>query len=299
MNSPSKNPRIEETDIGAGPKSAPLDKNPWRICALQPLLTPGDFSANLDILRRMLSQAVQKQSLDLAVFPENIILRSSQFGQNLDTDSLLNSLSQLAKEFSVNLVAGSFHHSETTSGKLFNTCYVFNRTGGIAGSYSKRKLFDRELKFGVNPGVDEGVFEIEGWSIGVQICADLWFPELTRRIASAIDILAVPVQSVVRSEAYQRYGRDLWYALALTRAQENAIITVISDHPATTRKPCSSGASSICDPSLSIETADIERIQMKMGGGRTGMIDCIIDNERLKSFRKYRQERGLLPNFFN
>lgn len=266
-----------------------------RICTLQPEIHPGDTEGNLSSIRGMLEAAAGKNSPDLTVLPENFPFWGSRLGKSGDYQSVLDFLSRLAKDFSMNLIGGSLHHIDPDSGDYHNTCHVFNRGGETVGIYRKRKLFDREIKFGVVPGTEPAVFNLEGWRVAVQICADLWYPELARGIQGEFDILAVPAQSVVRNEDYQEYGRKLWHNLALTRAQENAVVTIVADHPALPRKPYCSGGFSICDPSVSVESADMEAIQLRDDDGAPGMLTTTIDRERLRQFRRYRIERGMLP----
>ena len=242
----------------------------------------------------MTDELAVKESPDLLLLPENFPFWGSRLGKEINADIALDFLRSLAADFSLNLVGGSFHRRDESSGKYLNTSFVLNRKGDITGFYHKRKLFHRELNSEVLSGDKPAVFNIEGWRVAVQICADFWFPELSREILGSFDIIAVPAQSVVRSPEFQTYGRVLWHNLALTRAQENAAVTIVADHPAFEQAPFCSGGSSICDPSLSMMTADLAEIHRKTEG-KPGAVCLTIDLERLKKFRLYRAERGILP----
>jgi len=245
----------------------------------------------------MIESAAKESALDLVILPENFVMWGSEAGIERDPAPIIDFLADLAITYSSYIIGGSFHRLNEITGEYFNTCFVFDRQGEIIGSYSKRKLYDRELKFGVTPGGEPGIFNIEEWRVGILICADLWYPELSRALMERVDIIAVPAQSVVRNSAYQEYGRYLWHALALTRAQENAVITMVADHPALPRKPYCAGGYSICDPSMSVETSDMNKIQLKDCQGMPGFIVAKLDHHRLSTFRQYRADRGLLPNY--
>lgn len=265
-----------------------------RVISLQPSLQMNETSKNLEEISKMMTEAASERKPDLVVLPENFPLWGARFGADGDFETVYDFLSGLAREFSVNLIGGSFHMKDSESGILYNRCYIFNRNGENIGTYRKRKLFDREFKHNIQPGSDSTVIDIEGWRISVQICADLWYPELSREIQGDCDILAVPAQSVVRNTDFQEYGRILWHNLAMTRSQENAMVTIVADHPVSKKAPYCSGSSSICDPSMSMLTSDVSKIQLK-NDGSSGYLALDLDKERLMRFREYRKQRGMLP----
>lgn len=211
-------------------------------------------------------------------------------------ESALSFLAELAKKFHINLVGGSFHRWESETNVHCNICYIFNREGDVIGSYRKRKPFDREIKYGVAAGDAPGIFDIEGFQVGILICADLWYPELCRELIDSVDILCVPAESVVRERKYRDYGRGLWHALALTRSQENSIMTVVADHSVSDNTPFTSGGASITDPSRSIDTPGLELIHQTVPEGAPGYLTAEYDRRRMRLFRRYRRQRGLLPH---
>ena len=272
-----------------------MDENILNICSIQPELHVGDINKNLAEIHGLMYQALGLYETDLIVLPENFIMWGPKRGKTKNPQTILDFLAERAKEFNVFIIGGSFHHLDKNEGKYYNTCYIFNPGGEIICEYSKRKLFGKELEHGISPGKESAIFNIGQWKIGILICADLWFPELTREIMDEAHILAVPAQSVVRNKKYQTYGRNLWHALALTRAQENSMITIVADHPVLPRKPYCAGAYSVCDPSLSSITNDLNRILLKDINGEPGFIHQQLDYHRLMEFRRHRTQRGLLP----
>lgn len=105
---------------------------------------------------------------------------------------------KLAKKHKVNIVAGSYlvKSKDKENSKLKNKCLVINRQGEIVGDYSKIHLFD---SFGMKEsevmeyGDHLGIFELDCAKIGVMICYDIRFPELSRNLASkGVDMIFIP-----------------------------------------------------------------------------------------------------------
>jgi len=98
-------------------------------------------------------------------------------------------LSGLAAETDVYLVGGSI--PELDGGKVYNTSFIFDRRGNLLGKHRKVHLFDIDVKGGIrfmesdtlSPGADRTVIDTEFCKIGVAICYDVRFPELSRKMA--------------------------------------------------------------------------------------------------------------------
>lgn len=137
-------------------------------------------------------------------------------------------LSKLARELNVVLFAGSVGERpyNATSGKVFNTQYVFGRTGQIIAKYRKTHLFnllgqDGKPLYCESDGYMAGdaltTFQLEGWQIALATCYDLRFPEMFARLASSgpIDLLAIPAAFT------QQTGMYHWELLCRARAVEH------------------------------------------------------------------------------
>ncbi len=98
-------------------------------------------------------------------------------------------LSDLAKEQDIYLIGGSV--SELDGDNVYNTCYCFDRKGKLIGKHRKAHLFDINVKNGIrfmesetlSPGDSATVIDTEYCKIGVAICYDVRFPELSRKMA--------------------------------------------------------------------------------------------------------------------
>ena len=117
-------------------------------------------------------------------------------------------------------VAGVFEPS--ADGRVYNTAVAFSAAGDLVASYRKLHLFDalgqRESDL-VAPGDDVVVTSLAGVTVGLQICYDIRFPELTRALAIGGASL------VTVSAAWQAglFKEEHWVTLLRARAIENTI----------------------------------------------------------------------------
>lgn len=96
-------------------------------------------------------------------------------------------LSRMAEEAGVYLVAGSVPERDRER-KIYNTAYVFDRSGRQIAKHRKVHLFDIDVKGGqrfresdtLTPGDSLSVFDTEFGRCGLAICFDLRFPEWFR-----------------------------------------------------------------------------------------------------------------------
>lgn len=86
----------------------------------------------------------------------------------------------LAKEHGIWLIPGSLF--EKRDDKIFNTTSVINPKGEVVDRYRKIYPFYPYEK-GVTSGDRFVVFDVPGGRIGLAICYDLWFPEVSRELS--------------------------------------------------------------------------------------------------------------------
>lgn len=106
----------------------------------------------------------------------------------------------LARRLGVYLSAGSMPEADE-AGHIYNTAYVFDRSGRQIAKHRKMHLFDINVKGGqvfqesltLTPGSEVTVFDTEFGRMGLCICYDFRFPELSRLMAlEGAQILLVP-----------------------------------------------------------------------------------------------------------
>ena len=228
--------------------------------ALCQIPVSADSAVNLGRVRSALALAAADQA-EFAVFPEATMVR---FGSDLRAAAepldgpFCSGLAEAAKETGVALVAGVFEPAP--AGRVYNTAVVADGSGALIASYRKLHLFDaftqRESDL-VAPGSSVVVTPVLGVQVGVQICYDIRFPELTRALAVGGATL------VTVSAAWQAglFKEEHWVTLLRARAIENTVwIAAVGQVPdpdeKPTRAPTGVGRSMLIDP-LGVVRADL------------------------------------------
>lgn len=99
-------------------------------------------------------------------------------------------LSRIAKDYGIYLAAGTVPESDE-AGRIYNTAYVFDRSGKQIAKHRKMHLFDINIEGGqsfresatLTAGDQCTVFDTEFCRMGLCICFDIRFPELSRLMA--------------------------------------------------------------------------------------------------------------------
>ncbi len=155
---------------------------------------------------------------DLVILPE-------MFSSGFDYDNLkkhseatphiLQQLKQTAQAENV-IIAGSM--PEIEGNNIYNTLYLINKNGLLAGSYRKVHLFSPT---GENDHFQNGaepiVCKTSIGNIGLMICYDLRFPELCRRLTD------MDAQIIIISAQWPSPRVEHWDALIKARAIENQV----------------------------------------------------------------------------
>lgn len=158
-----------------------------------------------------------------------------------DGQQVKECIGALAAKHKVNIVAGSV--SDLRDGKVYNTAYVFDRSGGCIASYDKTHLFspmDEQTFY--TPGSHLCTFSLDGVPCGILICYDIRFPELARSLRlSGIDILFLVSQWPTERIGHLR-------TLTAARAIENQMFVVCCNSCGIAGSTCYGGSSAIVDP---------------------------------------------------
>ena len=158
-----------------------------------------------------------------------------------DGDEVKSHIGALAKQYGVNIVAGSV--SNVRDGKVFNTAMAFDRDGKCIAEYDKTQLFTPMGEDDYYTCGDHLCrFTLDGVRCGVIICYDVRFPELTRSLAlQGLDMLFV-VSQWPEERIFQLR------TLTTARAIENQMVVVCCDSCGTAGKTVYGGNSSVIDP---------------------------------------------------
>ena len=137
-------------------------------------------------------------------------------------------LSGYAKQYGIYLIGGSMPEKDA-EGNVYNTSYIFDREGKQIGKHRKVHLFDIDVKGGqtfkesdtLTAGDSNTVFDTEFGKIGVMLCFDIRFPELSRMMVNdGAKVIFVPAAFNMTT------GPAHWELSFRTRALDNQIYMV-------------------------------------------------------------------------
>ena len=146
--------------------------------------------------------AISSYKADFAVFPEyfNGPLMAQFEGMNEAeairamsqyTDLITQKFSSLAVNYNVNIIAGSMPLYDGDT--LKNVGYLCHRNGNVERYEKLHVTPDEEKYWGLKGGNNLQVFDTDAGKIGILICYDVEFPELSRLLADdGMQILFVP-----------------------------------------------------------------------------------------------------------
>ncbi|MCR9246472.1 MAG: carbon-nitrogen family hydrolase [bacterium] len=195
------------------------DHQPLYAACVQFDVRPGDVAENLVAMRAGIAEAVDGEAR-LCVLPE---LWSTSFLESYPDDlvaeiqSAETELRELSREHQLVTVGSSI---EVDGDQVFNTAHVYDN-GETVGTYRKMHLFSPNAEDRHHHAGDEPlVADTSVGRLGVLICYDLRFPELSRYyFHNEVEMLVVPGQW---PEARSQH----WRTLLRARAIENEMFVI-------------------------------------------------------------------------
>ena len=199
---------------------------------VQIAVTPNDMQANVEKGVAWLERAVREYEAELVVFPETV---TTSFVTDLDAGELWDlvdeapgritaEIQKVARDHGVHVVWPSYRRGPER-GVVYNSSILIGPDGEIIGIYDKTHPFPLErcdCGGWVTLGNRADVFETALGSIGMIICYDGDFPELSR-------LLAVKgAEVIVRPSALLR-SFDIWYITNCARAYDNHVYVVATN----------------------------------------------------------------------
>ena len=180
----------------------------------------------------------KKQEADLAVLPEmfNCPYENEKFieyAEELNDSKTLSEIAKHAKEEDIHVLAGSIPeleiNDEDNSESIYNTAVLFDNKGKFLGKHRKMHLFDIDVKGKIyfkesdtlSAGNEFTVIDTELATIGIGICYDIRFVELSRIMAlNGAQILIFPGAFNLTT------GPAHWEILFKSRALDNQVYTI-------------------------------------------------------------------------
>lgn len=154
-----------------------------------------NISKNRDDNIRKITKLIKNVNANIIVLPEladcgylfdnkdELINNSKSINEN----EFINTLKMISKEKQCSIISGV---SEKVDKDVFNTAIVIEN-GNVLGKYRKIHLSDFEKTL-FNSGKENKIFNVQGIKIGVQICFDTWFPEISReQVLNGADLLCI------------------------------------------------------------------------------------------------------------
>jgi predicted amidohydrolase len=196
---------------------------------VQIAITPNDVQANIDKSIGWLKKAVAEYAADLVIFPETV---TTGYDTGLNADELwdlvdvapgliTHNIQEAARNLGVHVVWPTYRRGGAR-GIVYNSAILIGPDGEIIGIYDKTHPAPWERTDGggwATVGTRADVFETELGSLGMIICYDGDFPELSR-------LLAVKgAEVIIRVSALQR-SYDIWYITNAARAYDNHVYLV-------------------------------------------------------------------------
>ncbi len=192
-------------------------------------LTPETVKGNLAKAGEWVERCVDATGAELVVLPESV---TTGFTPGLGPDELWDLVStvpgpvtepvqEVARRLGVHVVIGTYERGEDR-GVVYNAAVHVDRGGEVAGVYRKTHPFCTEMRSRggwVTPGDEVCVVETDLGRIGMIICFDGDYPELSR-------ITAVRgAEVIVRPSALLR-SADIWELTNRARAYDNHVYVV-------------------------------------------------------------------------
>lgn len=216
-----------------------------KVSCLQMNMEFGNPSKNFAHAKQLICEAM-KENPDVLVLPETwntgFFPKDNLFELSCnDGDEVKDSIGSLAKEYGVNIVAGSV--SNVRGNNVYNTAFVFDRKGTCIEQYDKTHLF---TPMGEDSFYTAGNrlcrFTLDGISCGIVICYDIRFPELVRTIAlPGLDMLFVVSQ-------WPKVRKSHLRTLTTARAIENQMFVACCNSCGIAENTVFGGNSAVINP---------------------------------------------------
>jgi len=240
-------------------------------------------------LKKIIDYIIQaaENNATLIAFPEFMMFytNSSQTSRQLANlaekinGNFVNTIAKIAKENHIQVV-GSFYEKSKKRNRVYDTSFVIDKSGKVISTYRKIHLYDalgfKESNKMIRGSKIAKPVKTTIGKIGMMICYDLRFPEMSRTLAAAgSEILIVP-SAWVKGNMKEEH----WITINKTRAIENGCYVIAPDQV----------GNIYCGRSIVIDPYGKVLLDMKKKQG-IGYVDI-----KLKNLKQIRKILPLLKN---
>lgn len=196
------------------------------------------------------------ENVDLLCFPE-LSISGYDFSKAEFSKDEGEFYSELARECNTAIMAGINLYSD---GKYYDAVCIWDEQGTLISEYRKIHLWGKEFDF-YTSGEELAVIPFKGWKIGVLICADLRFFEVSTPLKNmGADVIFYP-------SAWAAGWKELFHLCGKMRAAENQIYVIALNRASGDVKYC--GGTAVMSPDGSIlgeiidDSEDFLRAELK------------------------------------
>jgi predicted amidohydrolase len=142
--------------------------------------------------------------------------------------NFVNTIAKTAKQYRIQVI-GSFYEKSNKKNRVYDTSFVIDKTGKVISTYRKIHLYDA-LGFRESDKMTSGSkitkpVKTSIGKVGMMICYDLRFPEMSRSLASSGSEVLVAPSAWVKGDMKEEH----WITINKTRAIENGCYVIAPD----------------------------------------------------------------------
>lgn len=239
-----------------------------KISIVQLAVKEGEKETNLEHIEEMIQES-KKNDVELICLPE-LCISGYQFQKAKESVNEDKIFSILSAKYHVAIIAGICLHEDE---KMYDAVGMWDEEGKCLGIYKKIHLWASENGI-FEKGNQLPVIAFRGWKIGILICADLGFPELSTILTEKGCELIVYLSAWGRGPGFD----ELFTNCAKIRAAENQIYVIALNRGDGDQKYC--GYTTVANPdgtalafmdktsedscSVVLKKDEIERVRMEI-----------------------------------
>jgi len=234
---------------------------------------------NLKKIIKFIEKAYSKKAR-LCAFPEFMMFFTSssqtpkQLSQEAEkiTGNFVTEICKAAKEYKIQVV-GTFYEKSSKKDRVYDTSFLIDKTGKVISTYRKIHLYDalgfkESKKLVAGKKITKPTKSSIG-KMGMMICYDLRFPEMSRILANSGSEILVAPSAWVKGKGKEEH----WITINKTRAIENGCYVIAPDQV----------GNIYCGRSLVVDPFGNILLDMKK---KQGIAIVDIDTNKVKQTRK-------------
>lgn len=247
--------------------------------AVAQLNSSTDKNENLEKAKRYIKRAkdagadfVVLPELYMAYTPPSSELKPADYAEPLD-GQFVSGLADAAGQNQIHVICGIFESSPNDTERAFNTTVFIGKSGDLLHAYQKTHLYDafnyKESDTIIPGSQGNMVLETEFGNIGIMVCYEIRFPEISRKLAlGGADFFFIPSGWVAGT-----MKEDHWQTILRARAIENTAYVFAANQVGNTF----TGRSMIIDPM---------GVVLASAGEEENLIVSKIDPDRIRRVRE-------------